>query len=147
TGVNTTYTISASGIESFDPAQAIFLKDLRTGVLTDLRAINDYSFQPVEGNELPGPRFTVRFFDATVDVPDMADEAIRLFNYQKTISAVTPDLPAATLTVTNMLGQKVFQTSLSGSGLHSFETDLNPGLYIISLQADTVIQSRQIIIN
>jgi hypothetical protein len=75
-GAETTYTITADGMESFDLSVPIHLDDLKLGVSTDLRENPSYSFTAAPGDS--ASRFRVRFNSAAgID----EKKAINIFIY------------------------------------------------------------------
>ncbi len=52
------YTITASNIESFDASTPIFLEDIATGQVINLREVSSYTFTAGEGT---AERFVVHF--------------------------------------------------------------------------------------
>jgi len=75
-GAETTYTITADGMESFDPSVPIHLDDLKLGVSTDLRETPSYSFTAAPSDS--ANRFRIRF-----NSPAGIDEqkAVNIFIY------------------------------------------------------------------
>jgi hypothetical protein len=71
-GAETTYTITADGMESFDPSIPVRLDDLKLGYTQDLRLNNTYTFSASPGDEIN--RFNVRFYSPVgIGEPDLAN--------------------------------------------------------------------------
>jgi uncharacterized repeat protein (TIGR03803 family) len=75
-GAETTYTITADGMENFDASVPIHLDDLKLGVSTDLRENPSYSFTAAPGDS--ASRFRVRF-NSAAGIEEQ--QAVKIFIY------------------------------------------------------------------
>lgn len=128
-GVNDEFTITASGMESFNGNEPIWLNDFATGTRQDLRQNASYTFTAKPGDD--ENRFKITFAGVGVDNPEQA--AIRMYTQPGTIFINLPALTKAQMNIYNLNGQIVYRQAVHASGLMSVPHKLTTGTYIIQL--------------
>jgi hypothetical protein len=101
-----TFTIEALSTGEFSELN---LKDLSTGVITDLNS-DSYTF-----NYIPGVdnRFELHF--GPLGVNDLANNLYNVYSYNKEIHVMTPNTTSGNITVYDMMGKEVASQSISGT--------------------------------
>jgi len=101
-----TFTIEALSTGEFSELN---LKDLSTGVITDLNS-DSYTF-----NYIPGVdnRFELHF--GPLGVNDLANNLYNVYSYNKEIHVITPNTTSGNITVYDMMGKEVASQSISGT--------------------------------
>lgn len=131
-GVNDEFTITASGMESFNGNEPIWLNDFATGTRQDLRQNASYTFTAKPGDD--ENRFKITFAGVGVDNPEQA--AIRMYTQPGTIFINLPALTKAQMNIYNLNGQIVYRQAVHASGLMSVPHKLTTGTYIIQLVSE-----------
>jgi len=140
-GAETTYTITASGMESFDLSVPIYLDDLRLGVSANLRENPEYSFSAAPGD--PQNRFRVRFHSTTgID----AQKAINIFIYAANEQLVLNNAGnyEGNYYVYGINGQLIITLQMLPG--KEYINSLPPGMYIVKAVTGNTIISRKVVL-
>lgn len=143
-GIQGNYTISAPDISNFTLSSKVLLEDLKTGTITDLKQNAVYSFQaspddnrnrfrlmvgsPIGMNEDIPEQFSIYSSGSTVYIQN--DQVLTVYQVQ----------------IINMIGQSLYSKKLSGSGLQKLESNLAPGVYIVSVLSEGKTFSKKVVI-
>ena len=140
-GADSTYTITADGMNSFDPSVPIFLDDLKLDVTTNLRTDTVYSFEAAPGD--PINRFRVRF---AYPVGIGGQKSINIFTYGDNGKIVLNDAGnyEGTYYVYNMTGQ--LMTTLQMQPGIEYTRLLPAGMYIVKIATCGTIISRKVVL-
>ncbi|MFZ4059532.1 MAG: T9SS type A sorting domain-containing protein, partial [Ferruginibacter sp.] len=140
-GVASTYTITADGIDSFNPTVPIILQDLKSGIVHDLRINPVYSFTAAPG-DLEN-RFKVWFTLITSNKePD--NSGIQTFSTNGTIHIVQDGIADGDIYVYSTSGQLV-----ASSGLNLGETKLHTnasGVYIVKVVTKKLTVTQKVVV-
>ncbi len=141
-GNSTTYTLTASGIESFDATVPITLIDVKLGNTQDLRINPSYTFTAAPGDA--ENRFNLSFTSAAgVNLTVAGD--IHIYGSQGTIHIKQSNSAKGTAYVYTTTGQLLATTSLTPD-----ETLLRvnaTGVYIVKVITDKEVFSGKVVIN
>ncbi|MFH1119302.1 MAG: T9SS type A sorting domain-containing protein [Bacteroidota bacterium] len=128
-GIESDFTITASGIESFTGVSSILLQDLRTGIIKDLKSGNSYSFQASPGDN--EHRFNLVF--GTLGIDDKGSLNAGIYSSQKNIFIQIENNFSGHVRILNVTGQTMLVSGLNGRGLHTMPTELPPGIYLVEV--------------
>jgi hypothetical protein len=123
-GADGNYTLDFTGISGF---ANIYLQDLKTGTMQNLKTQPTYSFAAKTSDE--AGRFILRFTALGIDNAKAGDKGIHVYN--NVLSINNPG--TSVVTVYSMVGQKVAETRTNGEAVYQTRLDLNTGYYIVNV--------------
>ena len=140
--------LSVSHLDPLLTITSIFLSDITAGVNQDLLPGNEYTL-PLAAGE-----YTNRFFLYINSIPtDIAgvnsdDYLFRTYYSMGVLRADINlgDLKNGTLVVTNLTGRKIFIREIYDSGHYEFAQEIQPGIYIVTLNSGNRRISRKIFV-
>jgi hypothetical protein len=131
-GINTTYHIVAQGIENFYQNSEIYLEDLQSSNIINLREQQIYTFEGKTSDD--NARFILHFFGIT-DVDNAStDNQILIYKKDNDIFVKSPENLNYKMTVFDIMGREVYSGLFISDGLNMFKVNLKHGIYIIKLQ-------------
>lgn len=142
-GADAEYTIKVSKLSSFEFPVNVFIEDLVTGDFVDVSTEDVYSFnsQPGEDEE----RFVLHFMALTgVDNP-MAND-VEIYSYNNSIYVKNAESANATISVTNIAGQVVFNSELENTPINKIDVNLNTGYYIVKVLTNEMMTTQKVFI-
>jgi len=145
-GVNSTYHIIAEGIESFYLNSEIYLEDLQTGSMIDLREQPMYTFEgkPSDNND----RFVLHFFGVTIVSDISLSENAEVYAYANRVFVRAREQNINyKIEVFDLLGRKVFADEFNSNGLNSFTVNVQQGVYLVRLQTGNSVVVNKISLN
>jgi hypothetical protein len=133
-GVTAGYTLMATGLNSFENSEVIYLEDLFTGQTIDLVEQPVYAFTAAKDDETG--RFVVHFYGPTGIGEPGTGESITIYAYGLDVFVSFAELPKETVDVTiyNTYGQSVYAGRLQGNLLERITLRENPGVCIVRVQ-------------
>ncbi len=147
---NFNYTLISTEISNFPKDQDLFLKDNLTGQHFNLRSLKGYDFTSEAGTFTN--RFQVILRDPTLSNEEFTNEKAVIYINQNEDKLYVRDLfnRATQLSFLNMLGQTV--TSYNGISNQTLEkginiSDLNSGVYVVSIKTDDITINKKVLIN
>ena len=143
-GVNSTFHILAEGIESFYLDSDIYLEDLKTGNMINLRDQSMYTFtgNPTDNNA----RFMLHFFGVT-NVYEIEGDNNIIYSYSNKVFIKSDNLNAESqIEIFDSMGRKVLSKQFTANGLNSFTINKTEGIYIVRLQIGNSIRVKKIIL-
>jgi hypothetical protein len=130
-----TFTIETVSNGEFN---ALYLKDLSTGAITDLNA-DSYTFDYIPGIE---SRFELHFGPLAVD--DIAADLYNIYSYNKDVYVAGPQNTSGTIAVYDMMGREIASESINGStNVISLEKS---GHYVVKVLSDEGIATKKVFI-
>ena len=147
-GVDGTYHLTFSGIDSFDANSSITLEDLFTGKTVDVRKNQTYSYTAAK--EDANNRFVLHFYNVT-STPEIgeANNKALIYSYNNNIIVKATDKQLnGKVEIINILGQTMETKSVSNSNFFTINTNLNKGVYIVRYtETNGYTQAQKVIIN
>jgi hypothetical protein len=143
----TDVTFTASGMESFYESIPMYLEDLTTGTITDLRANPVYTFSHTAGDA--GNRFRLRFKGVTGTPEQPATTPGHVFVSQGRLFV---DIPAmqqsmATLSVFDALGRQLISRKEVLQGIVQLPAPTAPGVYIVRVMAGNISFTGKVVVS
>jgi len=139
------YTLSASGIETFTNGQSVILEDLKTGIQQKLNDNPVYSFASATGDD--ANRFQLKLGAASgINEPSASPFSIYVSNGIVYVNNSDNQTLKGTVTVYSVTGQAITTRSLSGDRLQKFSFNSKPGCYIVRVTTDKGVYSQKIIL-
>jgi hypothetical protein len=135
------YTITASNIESFDASTPIFLEDIVTGQVINLREVNSYTFTAGEGT---AERFVVHF----TEVQGIGDPSYGKVN---SIYAVDHNIYVdfiamkGQITIYNILGKEI-SSAAARNGLNMISVPQGNAVYIVKVISDNATVTKKVFV-
>lgn len=142
-GVNSVYHILAEGIESFYLNSDIYLEDKLTGSMIDLRDQPMYTFEGFTGDD--NYRFDLHFFGVT-NTHDEADiKKATIYSADKDVFVRTySNGKHYKIELFDITGRRVLFDSFVSTGLTSFRTDVEPGMYFVLLRSGNSVITKKL---
>lgn len=145
TGIEATYTIKATNISEFDLGNKIMLEDLKTGILTDLKQASSYTFHGSAADNANRFRLIVGS-PLSITEPTYSDE-ITVYAYENSIYVTNETTTAPyQVMVSNMAGQQLINTRLSGNTRHRIEIPRVPGVYVVTVVSEGFLRSKKVVL-
>jgi hypothetical protein len=136
-GKNGNYTITINGVAEFSN---VYLQDLKTGAMQDVKAQPAYSF--VSGKTDDANRFVLRFSPLGVD-PKLSGQN-NIFVYNNVLNVNNPD--GSVITVYNMMGTKILEKQTNNESLYQLPLQIPTGYYIVKVTNGKVIYSEKVFV-
>ncbi len=139
------YTLSASGIETFANGQSVILEDLKTGIQQKLNDNPVYSFTSATGDDVN--RFQLKFGAASgINEPFASPFIIYVSNGIVYVNNSDNQTLKGIVTVYSVTGQAITTRSLTGDRLQKLSFNGKPGCYIVRVTTDKGVYSQKIIL-
>jgi hypothetical protein len=135
------YTINASNIESFDASAPLYLEDLVTGQIVNLRETSSYTFTAEEGT---AERFLVHFSE----VQGIGDPASNVVNGIYAVDdkvIVNFNGVSGEIAVYNILGQEITR-SVASNGLNIVPVSQGNAIYIVKVISDNTTVTKKVFV-
>jgi hypothetical protein len=137
-----TYTITASGLESFPSGTSVFLEDLDTRQTVDLQANPVYSFNVSDPGT--GHRFNLLFHP--LGMPSVTLGNIKIYSYLKDVYVNIPASIHGNIIVYNLLGSEITRQAIRGNTLNKISLNSPTGYYIVKVIGDSGIKMGKVFI-
>lgn len=140
------YSISVSGMNTFDKSIGITLEDKHEGVLIDLRQKPNYTFtQNAEGTDRFAIHFNVLASQSESQLQTTTEPVVYTSGQSVYVYNITEK--GSELCLYNMIGQKLLTHRLQVGELNRVETNLPTGAYIVKVLNDTLIVSKNVVLS
>ncbi|NOY51958.1 MAG: T9SS type A sorting domain-containing protein [Chlorobi bacterium] len=141
-GTNTTYHILAQGIENFYQNSEIYLEDLQTNNIIDLREQQIYTFEGKTSDI--NSRFILHFYGIThIDNSSLNDD-IKVYGSENKILIKSPPNLNYTIIVYDIMGRKIYSNIFLSGGLNTININAKNGIYIVKLRQGSSINITKI---
>jgi hypothetical protein len=142
----TLFTLEATGISTFPVGTIITLEDKKLNVTQDLTVNPLYAFHGEDGDD-PG-RFVIHINQPALGTGTI-DQTIPYTIYNKGAEIFIQTLTQAgnySLFISDMSGRKVFTDNIKGVQNYSVHSDLQTGIYIVTLTDGSTTYSKKLVI-
>jgi hypothetical protein len=129
-GVNGTYSLNASGMESFSSSTPILLEDLKLNILQDLRLNPVYSFNYLTSDN--ENRFNLHFKAAT-GINDPANSGIFVYSYERTVVINNTTGLNGEVRIFDMTGREIKGANMSSTTETRIYLPVAVGTYIVKV--------------
>jgi len=139
------YTLTASGLESFQSKVSIKIEDLKNGITQDLRANPVYSFSHVSSND-PN-RFLLHFNNPSIGIVEKnIDHAIQIYSYEDHlyIKSLDGNPLKGFILMYDLLGNEVFYHQMDNTMLNHFTPNVMEGYYFVRIVTDAGAYNRKV---
>jgi hypothetical protein len=141
--VNGTYSLNASGMESFDATTPIWIEDLKTGTKQNLRINPSYSFDYTTGaSEL---RFRLHFKSA-YSVPENSLSGINIYSASRTVVINNTTSLAGEVKIYDLAGRELTHTSMNSSNETRIAVNYAVGTYLVKVITEKGVASNKVFI-
>jgi len=128
---------------------SIYLEDLFTTQLVNLSEVTAYSFQAISQNS--DNRFMLHFNSTAGIDEDLNNQENKVLVYSNNnqiyIKSLDDNNLSGAMSITNIVGQVVYQQELNNGNQQKITTNLNTGIYIVSLKLESgYVISKKVII-
>ena len=127
------FTITASGLETFNSRTNCYLEDLVNGTNQDLNISPVYTFSAVPGQ--PEHRFNLHF--AAIGLNEQEKGHNKIYSYDKKIYVNISEAIHGDIIVYNLLGVEIFRKPIVSNSLNTIELHQCTGYYIVSVVGET----------
>ena len=110
-GAETTYTLTATGIESFDATTPLLLEDLKTNTPLDLRENPVYTFSAAPGDT--EHRFNLHF-KSTTGIGETVNSVVGIYSSRHMVYISNPKSLQGSINVYDITGHLLSSTKLTG---------------------------------
>jgi hypothetical protein len=142
-GVNDTYTITASGLETFPAGTDIYLEDLFLGVTQNLNINPVYTFAATTGS--PAHRFDIHF-SPTTGIPQGTMSNIRIYSSDNNVYVNIPMDLHGEIFVYDLLGKEMARQPIQGNTLNKVSLNVMTGYYLVKVLGDKSTVSGKVFI-
>jgi hypothetical protein len=139
------YTLSASEISGRFQSSPLYLLNIKSGEIHNLKENPQYSFQAVKGDV---PALFELWFTQPTDVPQMPAEGLtRIYTYGQTLYLeFAQEAPGRIMEVFDISGRKLIHRSL-GNGMQLTEQlNLQTGVYIVRVSSTQDTETKRIFV-
>jgi hypothetical protein len=123
------YSLTASGMESFDASMPIVLEDKKFNIFQDLRTKPEYSFSYVADEN--ANRFKLHFKAATGTTP--TDSEITVYSYERNVIINNPTGLAGEVWIYDITGRELIHSGLSSQMKTSIPVQATTGNYMVKV--------------
>lgn len=133
----------ASELSAFDENTSVYLEDLYTNTMTDMRKVPEYQFS------LTGTEDNNRFVLHLAPMASPAESGLTetqdmtIYTYGNTLYINTSDNKAV-MVLYDILGQEVLRKVFSSAGLHKVSLTLAKGQYVVSIVSEGSILNKKV---
>ncbi|MBK7172938.1 MAG: T9SS type A sorting domain-containing protein [Bacteroidales bacterium] len=143
-GLQGSYMITAPGISDFTLSSKVLLEDLKTGTITNLKQNPVYSFIASPDDNRNRFRLLV---GSPIGMEENHQEQINIYSSANTIYILNEKATSVyQVQIVNMIGQSLYSTKLSGTGIQKLDSNLSPGVYIVSVLSEGRCFSKKVVI-
>jgi hypothetical protein len=135
------YTIS---LEKMTDIQSCQIEDLKTGIVQDLE-VGTYTFSFTEGENTD--RFRLHLTAASVEFSGAQDNIKMYAVGQDVFIKSVNSIEKGTVRVSHLAGRTVIEQPISNQNFIRLSTNLNTGVYIVSLTDSSEVRTEKVIIN
>ena len=132
-GANGLFNLTASEVNTFDNDISLFLEDLSTQEMVNLRNINTYNFNFLAGDI--AHRFNLHFKREanTTGIDELATN-IDAYSFNNSIYISSNDIIDGKVFVYNVLGQEIVKTQIEGKSTYRINANaLSKGYYLVKV--------------
>lgn len=144
-GVNSTYHLIPEGLESFYLNSEIYLEDLFTDNIVDLREINIYTFNANTSDN--NQRFKLHFYGITLieDAPSFKD--INIYSNEKCVVVKMPEKNIKyNIQIYDIMGRNLLYKDVISRGIEKFFLDKSSSVLIVRITYNNKITSRKVLL-
>jgi hypothetical protein len=142
-GVNGTYSLTASGMESFDATTPIWLEDLKTGAVQDLRSNPNYSFSYATTDT--ENRFRLHFKSA-YSVPENSLSGINIYSVVRTVVINNTTNLSGEVKIYDMTGRELTHATMSSQNETRIPVNAAVGNYLVKVITENGVASGKVFI-
>lgn len=144
-GANGTFNLSATDLNTFDNDISVFLEDLTTQEMINLKNINTYNFSFVVG--ALAHRFNVHFKREPNSIDELASNT-NVYSYNNTIYVTSNNIMNANVFVYDVLGQEISKTLMEGKSSYRINANgLSKGYYFVKVISDNKSITKKVYID
>lgn len=146
TGAEGDYFIDFSGISNFDPSVEIYLEDMISGDMINIREIDTYTFYAEEG--IADERFILHFNPETTGINSGDQQSqISIYSFDKTVCINYQNSTPATYHIYDLLGKEILQGQIAPDQLNKFRINKDKGYYIVKVITNGELKTQKVFIN
>jgi len=145
-GVNSTYHLIPDGLESFYLNSEIYLEDLFTDNIVDLRETDIYTFQANTSDN--NQRFKLHFYGIThiEDAPSFKD--INIYSNENHVFVKMPEQGIKyNIQIYDIMGRNLLEKDMISHGIDKFFLDKSNAVLIVRINYNNKVTSRKVLIN
>jgi hypothetical protein len=141
-----TYSLDVKDISTFSPNTSILLKDNKTNTTVDLKVNPVYNFSANAGED--DARFSL-YFTNVLGFHTLCDNNFKVYSYDNSIFIQDNDPKGSKgkIFVYDMIGRQMMQQELYNEAITRINTNLNKGIYIVSIKTDKGVYNQKVYIN
>jgi hypothetical protein len=142
-GVAGSYTIAASGLETFPSGTDIYLEDILLNKTQHLNTNSACEFTASPGS--PAHRFNLHF-SAVNGIGESAGKKIKIYAYENILYVNVPEPMHGDIYVFDISGRELIHQPIESSTLSKIKLNLQTGYYVVKVVGDEVIASEKVFI-
>ncbi|RLD62274.1 MAG: hypothetical protein DRJ05_00790 [Bacteroidetes bacterium] len=145
-GVNGSYTITASGLESFNNNLPVYLEDLANNVIIDLNSVQTYTFDAQPGS--PDQQFLLHFSElGTLNTTEiLSTNEVEIYSHLHNVYVKAAGIEKGDVFVYDILGKQIDHSKLSGENLHKISLENQSGHFIVKFIGEGYFKTKKIYI-
>ena len=142
TQTESTITIEASGVSSFNDEYKIVLEDLLENNLVDLQENPSYTFESKP--EFASDRFLLHFKSTNGIEESEINNDFEIYSFSSNLYILNPNRLDATVVVYNALGQEVKKMQINGDEKSNFYLNIEAGYYVVKVINSESISTKKV---
>jgi hypothetical protein len=143
-GISTEYAINVEGLENFDAGIEVYLEDIASGEMINLRENPEYTFYAEQG--LDESRFVLHFNPEFTDIDlNSSLNEVNIYAFNKTVFVNYELLSSGELKVYDISG-RLIANEIVQTGLNEINLQVENGYYFVKVVSTTGIKTQKVFI-
>lgn len=138
------YSIKASEIQNIDSGYEVFLEDILSGEMIDLRKRPNYNFYFSPDDN--GHRFNLHFSNSTINISETDDNQIKIYSVDKSVFISLNESTNCDIQVVDLAGKQVGQYNYPNLKSTSLKLNVETGYYVVRIITPEKVVSEKIYI-
>lgn len=137
------HTISLTEFIEFESNTALYLQDIKTGIVWKLSEEPVYSFFSSPDDEYN--RFMLHFSNP-LGTDEMSASSIAVYSHGKTVYLHMSEKSDADIMIHDLVGREILRKNLSGQEMAKIELSVETGYYLVNMRAGNQVITQKVLI-
>lgn len=138
------YQIEATEIDNIDSEYDVFLEDILSGEMIDLRRepIYNFNFSPDDN----GHRFNLHFSNSAISISEINDDGINIYSSDKSVFIVLDQSADCDIQIVDLAGHEVGMYDYANLKNTSIQLNVKRGYYVVRVITPETVVSQKVFI-